>query len=102
LEVRLPQQELVMYMGELADELRKSGMVFESSLEVITSAKVPIVKFVEEQSQFAIDLSFNMESGLNAAEKMKYFADKFPALRLDCIVQCAMHSSLTRAPLLPS
>ena len=44
----------------LAQALRDAGMV---GVEVIASAKVPIIKLTEAVSSIHVDISFNMDNG---------------------------------------
>lgn len=51
----------------LADELRKSDIADESAIKVLDKAAVPIVKFVDKDTELRLDVSFNMLHGVNAA-----------------------------------
>lgn len=55
-------------------------------LQVIAKARVPIVKFVERRSGIAFDISFDIESGPQAAEFIKDALKKIPPLRPLCMV----------------
>ena len=67
-------------LNTLAKALKEHDLVFESSLRVI-AARVPIVKFIENVTQFSIDISFNSESGPRAATVMKQLSAQHPAMR---------------------
>lgn len=70
----------VQLLNKLGRKLRKSDIVFKDSLRVI-KARVPIVKFVENVTQFSIDISFNIEQGLKSAEVMNTYLKQYEALR---------------------
>lgn len=64
-----------------------------SSVEVIAKARVPIIKFVEPQSQIHIDVSFERTNGLEAAKLIREWLDETPGLReLVLIVKQFLHS----------
>ena len=62
-----------------ADALRRSGLV--SQLEVVESAKVPIVKLVHAATQVAGDVSFDVPDGLQTGWFMRDALDAHPPLR---------------------
>ncbi|EEE55160.1 hypothetical protein OsJ_02969 [Oryza sativa Japonica Group] len=57
-----------------------------SDIDVIAKARVPIVKFVERKSEIAFDISFDMDGGPQAADFIKDYVKKFPALRHLCMI----------------
>ena len=56
---------------DLAKILKESGVA--QDLEVIDKAKVPIIKFKDALTQLPIDVSFNIEGGVIAADMVKKF-----------------------------
>ena len=72
--VDTPQQGL----NRLANALRREGMA--KSLEVIGKARVPIVKFIEKESGYAFDVSFDMPNGPRAARFIRANLRRMPAL----------------------
>lgn len=64
-----------------------------TSVEVIAKARVPIIKFVEPQSQIHIDVSFERLNGLEAARLIREWLQETPGLReLVLIVKQFLHS----------
>ncbi|XP_071516564.1 terminal nucleotidyltransferase 4B-like [Panulirus ornatus] len=51
-----------------------------SSLKVLDRASVPIVKLTDSETDVKVDISFNMNSGVNSARLIKEFKHRFPAL----------------------
>ena len=43
-------------------------------------AAVPIIKLADEATGIRVDISFNMANGLRAAELIKHFKKRYPAL----------------------
>jgi len=62
----------------LAQALRNAGMV---GVEVIASAKVPIIKLTEAVSSIHVDISFNMDNGPQEADRILNYMIAFPPLR---------------------
>jgi hypothetical protein len=63
------------------ERLFQTGLADKNHMEVINKARVPIVKFVESDSQFSVDISFNNTSGLQAVRKLVLeWLDLYPAL----------------------
>ena len=65
-------------LNRLANALRREGMA--RSLEVIGKARVPIVKFIEKESGYAFDISFDMPNGPRAARFIRANLRRMPAL----------------------
>ncbi|KAK4695630.1 hypothetical protein P7C71_g2156, partial [Lecanoromycetidae sp. Uapishka_2] len=55
-------------MYRFGDFLETTGMAAHGSVEVITHAKVPIVKFIDRITAIRIDVSFENDTGINANE----------------------------------
>ncbi|KAI5969161.1 TRF5 [Candida margitis] len=52
-----------------------------TNVEVIANAKVPIIKFVDPQSNLPIDISFERTNGLDAARRIRKWLLATPGLR---------------------
>ncbi|EPY52646.1 poly(A) polymerase Cid14 [Schizosaccharomyces cryophilus OY26] len=63
----------------LAHHLRKCKVATE--IQVITTANVPIIKFVDPITRIHVDVSFNQAGGLKTCLVVNGFLKKFPALR---------------------
>ena len=68
-----------LYSLEL--ELRSSNMFTLGTLNVLRKASVPIIKYEDKESKVKVDISFNMESGLRSAEKVKEYMELYPLLK---------------------
>ncbi|MQL93319.1 hypothetical protein Taro_025959 [Colocasia esculenta] len=79
-KVKTPQ----MGLSALARAISRRSV--GKKIQVIAKARVPIIKFVEKQSGIAFDLSFDMQSGPNAADFIKDSVMKMPALRPLCLI----------------
>eukprot|EP01138_Halocafeteria_seosinensis_P001100 gb/GECG01001125.1/.p1 GENE.gb/GECG01001125.1/~~gb/GECG01001125.1/.p1 ORF type:complete len:613 (+),score=83.01 gb/GECG01001125.1/:1-1839(+) len=66
-------------MHSLANSFRRENVA--SSLEVITKAKVPIIKMKERESEIPIDISFNAASGPESSDFMAECIKTYPAAR---------------------
>ncbi|XP_068665273.1 uncharacterized protein [Aristolochia californica] len=55
-------------------------------IQVIATARVPIIKFLERESGVAFDISFDVTNGPKAAEFIKDVITKIPPLRPLCLI----------------
>ncbi|EDW24905.1 GL24402 [Drosophila persimilis] len=65
---------------ELESELVARGVADPQTVNVVDTAAVPVVKFTERVSQIKFDISFNVGSGVKAAELIKDLIHEFPDL----------------------
>ena len=68
------------HMHQFGDQLRKSGVAKANSVEVITFAKVPLIKFVDQITGIRVDMSFENQTGLTANDTFKTWKSQFPAM----------------------
>lgn len=68
-------------LNKLAKALLKAEVPVPESLQVITKARVPIVKYMDNRTDFEIDICFNVLSGLEAAKFMQTEMKRQPAVR---------------------
>jgi non-canonical poly(A) RNA polymerase PAPD5/7 len=61
-------------------ELISRGIAEPSSIRVLDKASVPIVKLTDRETQVKVDISFNMQSGVQSAELIKEYKRAFPVL----------------------
>jgi len=66
-------------LRKLANKLSSKGIA--RSIQVITKATVPIVKFVENESGIDFDISFDAENGPQAASFIREAMGRLPPLR---------------------
>ncbi|KAK6454085.1 topoisomerase I-related protein [Scheffersomyces xylosifermentans] len=64
---------------QLSSFLRHKGLA--KNMEVIAKAKVPIIKFVDPESNINIDVSFERQNGIEAAKKIRRWMANTPGLR---------------------
>jgi len=57
----------------------KYGVTAEESLDVISSARVPIVKFRDSRTQISVDVCFNQTRALDTAKLVKAMCKKYGA-----------------------
>lgn len=73
-------------LREVAQLIRDADLAREDAdagfeLEVIASARVPIIRFVDETHLLSIDLTLDSESGEESTELMRSYARTLPAFR---------------------
>ena len=67
-------------MRKIAGYLQEIGFAKPGSVEVIPSAKVPLVKFVDQMTGIRVDISFENETGLIANDTFNAWKQQFPAM----------------------
>lgn len=76
---------------KLAQHLKNEHIATE--IEVIVKTRVPIIKFVEPETQIHIDVSFERINGLEAAKLIREWLEETPGLReLVLIIKQFLHS----------
>jgi non-canonical poly(A) RNA polymerase PAPD5/7 len=68
-------------LRKLARALIQAGIAVPSTMQVISRARVPIIKYTDRATGFAVDVSFDISSGLDGARFLKQQMLKQPALR---------------------
>lgn len=64
----------------LETQLVARGIADSSTIRVLDKASVPIVKLTDRETQVKVDISFNMQSGVQSAELIKSYKRKYPVL----------------------
>ncbi|XP_005407126.2 PREDICTED: non-canonical poly(A) RNA polymerase PAPD7 isoform X1 [Chinchilla lanigera] len=64
----------------LEQALRKHNVAEPCSIKVLDKATVPIIKLTDQETEVKVDISFNMETGVRAAEFIKNFMKKYSLL----------------------
>ena len=62
------------------DKLRREQIAAPGSLQPISKAKVPIIKFVDAFTGLKVDLSFNNETGIIANKTFHVWRERYPAM----------------------
>ena len=73
-------------MYKLARYLQDKGIADPSSVEVISKAKVPLIKFVDRKTQLNVDMSFENNTGLVANQTFQKWKHDFPAMPIIAVV----------------
>ena len=79
LNVPIANDDALEPLFALADSVREKRLA--SYCEVISNAKVPIVKLDHARAKVAVDICCNNNSGLETGKLMRSFARKFPSMR---------------------
>ncbi|XP_040838669.1 terminal nucleotidyltransferase 4B isoform X1 [Ochotona curzoniae] len=64
----------------LEEALRKHKVADEDSVKVLDKATVPIIKLTDSFTEVKVDISFNVQNGVRAADLIKDFTKKYPVL----------------------
>lgn len=72
-------KEQRQYLHDLARHLKASG--FATHIEVISRTRVPIIKFVEPDSNIHVDISFERTNGIEAAKLIRNWLSVTPGMR---------------------
>ena len=67
-----------LYLVE--QEVRKANIAVLKSLVVVDKTSVPIIKFTDRKTEVKVDISFNIESGLQSAQVIKTYLNQYPVL----------------------
>lgn len=72
-------KEQRQYLYDLARHLKSSG--FATQIEVISKTRVPIIKFVEPESNIHVDISFERTNGIETANLIRNWLSITPGMR---------------------
>ncbi|XP_063294567.1 terminal nucleotidyltransferase 4B isoform X1 [Pelobates fuscus] len=64
----------------LEEALRKHKVADENSVKVLDKATVPIIKLTDSFTEVKVDISFNVQNGVKAAQLIRDFIKKYPVL----------------------
>lgn len=67
-------------MWRFANFIETSNFAMAHSVEVVPSAKVPIIKFVDRVTNLKVDVSFENDTGIIANETFDRWKRQFPAM----------------------
>jgi len=74
--------------------ISNQGLARDGTVQVITGAKVPIIKFVEKISGLKVDLCFDNDTGVIANQTFQQWKAKYPAMPI--IVAVVKHFLMMR------
>ena len=67
-------------MYVLANQLKMNGIAAHDSIEIISKAKVPLIKFNDRATGLRVDMSFENTTGTTANETFNLWKKAFPAM----------------------
>lgn len=67
-------------MLDFADVLKRGGIPRPGSVLVIASARVPIIKFIDNMTGLHVDMAFENTSGIKGSEVFDEWRRKYPAM----------------------
>lgn len=67
-------------LWKFKDFLLDERIAAPDSIECITKAKVPLVKYIDRKTGLKVDVSFENDSGIKAIETFRGWKRKFPAM----------------------
>lgn len=83
-------KEYRQYLYQLSRFLKQKKLA--TQVEVVSKARVPIVKFVEPESQLHVDVSFERNNGVEAAQIIREWLEEIPGMReLVLVVKQFLH-----------
>ena len=95
--LQIPDAKQKKVIKKIGGMLRGQGM---ESIEILTRAKVPIVKFKDPRSGLNVDISINNSLALYNTKLLSMYADCDPRVKqlAICIKHWAMHRNVSDAP----
>ena len=70
------------HLYRFGDFVKSSGIAQQGSVEVIATAKVPLVKFIDRVTAIKVDVSFENDTGVIANDTFALWKKQFPAMPL--------------------
>ena len=61
-------------------EIQKANIAMLKSLVVVDKTSVPIIKFTDSKTEVKVDISFNIESGIQSCQLIKSYLSQYPLL----------------------
>ncbi|EAQ84734.1 hypothetical protein CHGG_08748 [Chaetomium globosum CBS 148.51] len=90
----VPKYSTKNTLYRLRGQLMNHKVAWEDEIEVIPSAKVPLVKFIEHKTGLKVDVSFENNSGVTAIATFKAWRDRYPGM--PALVTLVKHFLLMR------
>eukprot|EP00658_Telonema_sp_P-2_P018718 TRINITY_DN17331_c0_g1_i1.p1 TRINITY_DN17331_c0_g1~~TRINITY_DN17331_c0_g1_i1.p1 ORF type:complete len:296 (-),score=47.19 TRINITY_DN17331_c0_g1_i1:323-1210(-) len=78
--IRRPPRSTLSSSSAASDVYKRQFMDWVVDIQVIDKARVPIIKYVDEPTQIAVDISFNEASGIENTLMMHDYVKQFPAM----------------------
>lgn len=67
-------------LQQLEQALKKHNVTGPYSIKVLDKASVPIIKLTDHETEVKVDISFNVETAVKAAQFIKSYLKKYPVL----------------------
>ncbi|KAJ0065886.1 hypothetical protein NL108_000126, partial [Boleophthalmus pectinirostris] len=67
-------------LQELEQALKQHNVAGPYSIKVLDKASVPIIKLTDHETEVKVDISFNVETAVKAAQFIKSYLKKYPVL----------------------
>lgn len=82
LHSRVPKMELTLTkaLWKIHEVIRSAGIAKSGSIQVVSKAKVPLVKYIDGVTGIPVDLSFENSTGLEAVRNYNEWKEQFPAM----------------------
>ncbi|RKP20514.1 Nucleotidyltransferase, partial [Rozella allomycis CSF55] len=68
-------------LKKVAKSLIRHGIALYQDIKLIKKARIPLVKFKDALFKYDVDISFNIDSGIDSAKISKDYLEEHPALR---------------------
>ncbi|OKL64171.1 hypothetical protein UA08_00721 [Talaromyces atroroseus] len=65
---------------EVARVVERAGVIVSGSMEIISGARVPILKWVDRLTGLRVDMAFDNDSGIRAIQTFKKWREAYPAM----------------------
>ncbi|KAK1836734.1 hypothetical protein QBC39DRAFT_337122 [Podospora conica] len=76
----LPKYNVKKFLWRFANSLEQRGKIRDGLKEIISKAKVPLVKFVHKETSLKVDISFENTGGLTAVNTFNAWKEQYPAM----------------------
>lgn len=80
LVVRNPQSQPSLTLSDL-HTLGRSLQNISASLQIISTASVPLIKLIDRETGFTVDITLNVDTGLYSTSLVLKYLDSYPVLR---------------------
>lgn len=64
----------------LEEQLKRLEIAVEGSILVLDKTTVPIIKYIDKQTEVKVDISFNQPTGVDSVPLLLHFIQQYPAL----------------------
>lgn len=83
------------FLYRFSQVLEANRCAFDNEIEIISRAKVPLVKYLERKTGLKMDISFERMDGINAIKTFQLWKEQYPAMPV--LVTLIKHFLMMRA-----